>query len=68
MPEVGRFTGRHVLAELHGIDPGLLDDAARLGELLRAAVTEAGVPGVAARARVRNSGSSVARRSRRGWT
>jgi S-adenosylmethionine decarboxylase len=42
MPEVGRFTGRHVLAELHGIDPGLLDDPARLGELLRAAVTEAG--------------------------
>ena len=42
MSEVGRFTGRHVLAELHGVDPGLLDDTARLGELLRAAVTEAG--------------------------
>ncbi|EOD64967.1 adenosylmethionine decarboxylase [Amycolatopsis vancoresmycina] len=42
MPDVGRFTGRHVLAELHGIDPALLDDPVRLGELLRAAVTEAG--------------------------
>ncbi|WP_086845169.1 adenosylmethionine decarboxylase [Amycolatopsis kentuckyensis] len=42
MPDVGRFTGRHVLAELHGIDSGLLDDPVRLGELLRAAVTEAG--------------------------
>ena len=42
MPEIGRFTGRHVLAELHGVDPGLLNDAVRLGELLRVAVTEAG--------------------------
>ncbi|MEV6828499.1 adenosylmethionine decarboxylase [Amycolatopsis sp. NPDC051102] len=42
MPDVGRFTGRHVLAELHGVDPALLDDPVRLGELLRAAVTEAG--------------------------
>jgi S-adenosylmethionine decarboxylase len=39
---VGRFAGRHVLAELHGLDPGVLDDPARLGELLDAAVTEAG--------------------------
>ncbi|WP_328454553.1 adenosylmethionine decarboxylase [Amycolatopsis sp. NBC_00438] len=42
MPEIGRFSGWHVLAELHGVDPGLLDDAPKLGELLRAAVTEAG--------------------------
>ncbi|MET8847421.1 adenosylmethionine decarboxylase [Amycolatopsis sp. NPDC004625] len=42
MPDIGRFTGRHVLAELHGVDPVLLDDPDRLGELLRAAVTEAG--------------------------
>ena len=42
MSEVGRFTGRHVLAELHGVDPGVLDDPARLGELLSSAVTEAG--------------------------
>jgi S-adenosylmethionine decarboxylase len=42
MAEVGRFTGRHVLAELHGVDPALLDDPVRLGELLRAAVTQAG--------------------------
>lgn len=36
------FSGRHVLAELHGVDPGVLDDPVRLGELLTAAVTEAG--------------------------
>ncbi|MEQ0564056.1 adenosylmethionine decarboxylase [Amycolatopsis sp. NEAU-NG30] len=42
MPDVGRFAGRHVLAELRGVDPGLLDDADRLGELLRDAVTSAG--------------------------
>lgn len=42
MAEVGRFAGRHVLAELHGVDPGVLDDPERLGELLTAAVTEAG--------------------------
>ncbi|HKN52295.1 MAG TPA: adenosylmethionine decarboxylase [Amycolatopsis sp.] len=40
--EVGRFAGRHVLAELGGVDPGLLDDPDRLRELLVAALTEAG--------------------------
>lgn len=40
--EVGQFAGRHVLAELDGIDPGLLDDPDRLRALLVTAVTEAG--------------------------
>lgn len=34
--------GRHVLAELGGIDPALLDDAERLQAVLREALTEAG--------------------------
>jgi len=41
-PVVGRFAGRHVLAELDGIDPALLDDPEFLSETLTAAVTEAG--------------------------
>ncbi|OXM64420.1 MULTISPECIES: adenosylmethionine decarboxylase [Amycolatopsis] len=40
--EIGAFAGRHVLAELRGIDPGLLDDPAFLRDALRTAVTEAG--------------------------
>ncbi|MEC3979697.1 adenosylmethionine decarboxylase [Amycolatopsis sp. H20-H5] len=39
---IGRFAGRHVLAELAGIAPALLDDSERLREILAAAVTEAG--------------------------
>jgi S-adenosylmethionine decarboxylase len=39
---VGRFAGRHVLAELAGIAPALLDDPDRLSEILATAVTEAG--------------------------
>lgn len=39
---VGRFAGRHVLAELDGIDPAVLDDPGFLGDALRTAVTEAG--------------------------
>ena len=39
---VGRFAGRHVLAELDGIDPGVLDDPGFLRGALTAAVTEAG--------------------------
>jgi S-adenosylmethionine decarboxylase len=42
LPAVGRFAGRHVLAELDGIDAALLDDPAFLREALTAAVTEAG--------------------------
>lgn len=40
--EIGAFAGRHVLAELRGIDPALLDDAAFLRDALRTAVAEAG--------------------------
>ncbi len=36
------FAGRHVLAELHGVDADVLNDPRRLSELLTAAVTEAG--------------------------
>jgi S-adenosylmethionine decarboxylase len=39
---VGRFTGRHVLAELDGIEPTLLDDPEFLRETLSSAVTDAG--------------------------
>ena len=38
----GVFTGRHVLAELVGVPPELLDDERFLRELLAAAVTECG--------------------------
>ncbi|HTK64442.1 MAG TPA: adenosylmethionine decarboxylase [Pseudonocardia sp.] len=36
------FTGRHVLAELTGVDPALLDDEATIREVLVGALTEAG--------------------------
>lgn len=36
------FAGRHVLAELHGVEPGLLDDPAFLRDALDTALTEAG--------------------------
>lgn len=42
MSEVGAFAGRHVLAELSDIEPGLLDDADRLREVLHSATAEAG--------------------------
>ncbi|QXV56690.1 adenosylmethionine decarboxylase [Amycolatopsis sp. TNS106] len=42
MPLVGRFAGRHVLAEFEGIEPSLLDDAVLLKKTLAEAVTEAG--------------------------
>lgn len=42
MSEIGAFSGRHVLAELDGIEPRLLDDPAFLRQALRSAVTEAG--------------------------
>ncbi|RZS43801.1 S-adenosylmethionine decarboxylase [Herbihabitans rhizosphaerae] len=35
------FTGQHVLAELYGVDPGLLDDEALLREALSSALIEA---------------------------
>jgi S-adenosylmethionine decarboxylase len=41
-PVVGRFAGRHVLAELDGIDAALLDDPVFLRAALTSAVTEAG--------------------------
>jgi spermidine synthase len=47
-PDPGRpgtgagFSGRHVLAELDGIDPALLDDPALLAATLRSAVSQAG--------------------------
>lgn len=41
-PAVGVFAGRHVLAELGGVDPALLDDAEFLRAALHSAVTEAG--------------------------
>ncbi|GHF82663.1 spermidine synthase [Amycolatopsis bartoniae] len=42
MTEIGAFSGRHVLAELDGIEPRLLDDAGFLREALRSAVAQAG--------------------------
>lgn len=42
MTEIGTFSGTHVLAELEGIDPALLDDSEFLRETLRSTVTEAG--------------------------
>jgi len=39
---VGVFTGRHVLAELVGVAPALLDDEPYLRDLLAAAATECG--------------------------
>jgi len=39
---VGRFAGRHVLAELEGIEAAVLDDPEFLRETLMSAVTEAG--------------------------
>lgn len=42
MPLVGRFAGRHVLAEFEGIKPALLDDPVFLKETLATAVSEAG--------------------------
>jgi S-adenosylmethionine decarboxylase len=39
---VGVFAGRHVLAELGGVDPLLLDDVGFLRSVLRDALTEAG--------------------------
>jgi len=41
-PTAGVFTGRHVLAELVGVEPGPLDDEPFLRALLVAAVTECG--------------------------
>ena len=38
------FTGRHVLAELTGVDPALLDDEATIRDVLVGALTEAGAP------------------------
>ncbi len=42
MTDVGRFTGRHALAEFSGVEPALLDDEHRLRALLGDAVTAAG--------------------------
>lgn len=42
MSNVGAFSGRHVLAELNGVEARLLDDPAFLREAVRSAVTEAG--------------------------
>ncbi|WP_197319239.1 adenosylmethionine decarboxylase [Saccharomonospora sp. NB11] len=39
---VGAFSGRHVLAELDGIDPSLLDDAEFLRTTLASTLTDAG--------------------------
>lgn len=39
---VGLFVGRHVLAELEGVDHALLDDAELLRSVLAEALTEAG--------------------------
>ena len=41
-PPVGTFRGRHVLAELRGVPADALDDAPRLAEALRTALTKAG--------------------------
>lgn len=42
MNETGRFTGRHVLAELRGIEPELLDDEPYLRHALHEALAGAG--------------------------
>ncbi len=42
IPLVGRFAGRHVLAEFEGIEPVLLDDPVFLKEAITTAVSEAG--------------------------
>jgi S-adenosylmethionine decarboxylase len=42
VPAIGRFVGRHVLAELDDVDPSLLDDPTFLREALASAVSEAG--------------------------
>lgn len=42
MSDIGAFAGRHVLAELDGIEPSRLDDPDFLAETLRSAVTKAG--------------------------
>jgi S-adenosylmethionine decarboxylase len=39
-PPVGLFTGRHVLAELEGVDPELLDDEQFLRETLHSALSQ----------------------------
>lgn len=41
-PLVGRFAGRHVLAEFEGVEPALLNDPVLLKETLTTAVSEAG--------------------------
>ncbi|MEV4646054.1 adenosylmethionine decarboxylase [Saccharopolyspora sp. NPDC049426] len=38
--QVGLFTGRHVLAELEGVEPELLDDEQYLREVLHKALSE----------------------------
>lgn len=40
--EVGRFAGRHVLAEFHGVPAGVLDDVAGLRHALEHALRAAG--------------------------
>lgn len=40
--EIGSFAGRHVLAELHGADPAVLDDDGFLREALERALKQAG--------------------------
>jgi S-adenosylmethionine decarboxylase len=42
VPAIGRFAGRHVLAELDDVDRSLLDDPTFLREALASAVSEAG--------------------------
>jgi S-adenosylmethionine decarboxylase len=42
MTTIHRPAGLHLLADLHGIEPGLLIDAARIDALLRAAALAAG--------------------------
>ena len=39
---VGSFTGQHVLAEMEGIDAGLLNDEALLRDILTTALDQAG--------------------------
>lgn len=40
--QVGTFAGQHVMAELAGVDAGLLDDEASLREILASALRDAG--------------------------
>lgn len=42
LPDAKEFAGRHVLAELHGVDPARLDDPAFLRDALSTALTSAG--------------------------